>query len=145
MRSTNLKRVFYTHFTLWRLSNNLLLNSSVGLNVISSVRHPTQDIHRQYRVPSTVLINRRPQPPTLTFFVVDYFNVFNVFDVVFRSRRCRCRYKEKEKEKERVWFMIVGMFGCQTRHQFWIARKKKKKEQGRRYMRDSKTNKTRHG
>jgi len=43
-RSANLQRVFYTHFTLWSLSNDLLLSSRVNLNVISSVGHPTKSV-----------------------------------------------------------------------------------------------------
>jgi hypothetical protein len=85
-RSTNLERIFYTHFTLGRFSNNLLLSTSVSLNVISSVRHPSSSASSE---------TAQTVQTIQTDFFVYYF--FDVIDVVFRSRRCR------GKEKEKLW------------------------------------------
>lgn len=149
MRSTNLKRIFYTHFTLWRLSNNLLLSSSVGLNVISSVRHPTKDILRQYRVPVVSSSRHRSRlsnrDRSLSLFC----------GLLLQSYRCRLPLSSMSVsgEKERlgdtvcVLFTFVGMFGCQIRHQHSLDVMRRDETRGglqeRRYMRDSKP--TRHG
>ena len=82
-RSPDLQGIFDTHFSFRRLSNDLLLSSTVDLNVISSVRHPAVD--------GLTLANPSSSQTTETHFWTQICLILQVIDVVFRSLRCKER------------------------------------------------------